>query len=83
MKRTDFPSRVRRLDFERADEAKTEEIFIKGSCFLRVPAPVGVMMQTLDHVTSIRLLGLNYHQIGLPRLGKLADSGFGYDGLPA
>jgi hypothetical protein len=72
----------RRIDLERADKAKTEEIFIKGSCLLGVPAPVGVVMQTLDHMTShFGCSGWNTTDVAEGQ--QLAKSGSRYDRLPA
>src|SRR5260370_36074431 len=58
MERMDVLARGRRINLERADQAKTEEILVKSPCLLRVPAPIGVMMQPFDHVASTCLLRL-------------------------
>ena len=36
------------IDFKGADEAKAEKILVKDACLLRIPAAIGVMVQTLD-----------------------------------
>jgi hypothetical protein len=37
------------IDFEGTDQAKTEEILVKGPSLLRIPTTIGIMVQTLDH----------------------------------
>src|SRR3954447_12598229 len=47
-----------RVDLERADEPQAEEVLVETARFLRVPAAVCVVMQTLDHWSLPSVHGL-------------------------
>ena len=38
------------IDLKCADQPETEKFLVEGPCLLRIPTPISVVVQTLDHV---------------------------------